>query len=84
MAQEAVANAYRHAGAGRITVHLAYAPRSVTLSVRDDGAGLEPGAAPELAQGMMGLRERARELGGRLTVESAPGRGTTICVEIPA
>jgi signal transduction histidine kinase len=84
MAQEAVANAYRHAGAGRIQVHLAYGPGAVTLSVRDDGTGLQPGAGPELSQGMIGLRERTRELGGRLTVESAPGRGTTILVEVPA
>jgi signal transduction histidine kinase len=84
MAQEAVANAYRHAGAGRIEVHLAYAPRTVTLSVCDDGGGLQPGVAPELGQGLLGLRERTDELGGRLTVDSAPGRGTTIHVEIPA
>jgi signal transduction histidine kinase/ligand-binding sensor domain-containing protein len=84
MAQEAVANAYRHAGAGRIEVHLAYAPRAVTLSVRDDGGGLQPGTPPELGQGLIGLRERTRELGGRLTVDSTPGRGTTILVEIPA
>jgi ligand-binding sensor domain-containing protein/signal transduction histidine kinase len=84
MAQEAVANAYRHAGAGRIEVHLAYAPRAITLSVRDDGTGLSPVVAPELGQGMIGLRERTRELGGRLTIDSAPGRGTTILVEIPA
>jgi signal transduction histidine kinase len=56
----------------------------VTLSVRDDGTGLEPGTPAELGQGLIGLRERTSELGGRLTVDSTPGRGTTILVEIPA
>lgn len=84
MAQEAVANAYRHAHAARIEVRLSYAPRAVTLSVRDDGGGVDPDAASGLAQGMIGLRERTAELGGRFTIDSAPGRGTTVRVEIPA
>jgi signal transduction histidine kinase len=84
IAQEAVANAYRHAHAARIELRLAYAPRSVTLAVHDDGAGLDGAAASAFAQGMLGLEERAVELGGRLTVDSEPGRGTTIRAEIPA
>jgi signal transduction histidine kinase len=66
-------------------VQLAFAPESVALTVRDDGRGFnvcEPCASQPGHFGMAGMRERARALGGKIKVESAPGTGTTITVEI--
>ena len=56
------------------------------LDVRDDGAGFAPegfGHGPDGGLGLRGMRERVEALGGRLAVESAPGRGTTIAVTVP-
>jgi signal transduction histidine kinase len=56
------------------------------LDVRDDGAGFAPSAddrGPDGGLGLRGMRERVEALGGRLAVESAPGRGTTIAVTVP-
>ena len=77
----------RHAKAGRVAVTLSYMDGETTLDVRDDGTGFDhppadgPGAAGGL--GLRGMRERVEALGGRLAVESAPGRGTTIAVTVP-
>jgi signal transduction histidine kinase len=83
--QEAVSNACKHARAARVAVALHFAPRTVQLTVEDDGQGLAPAAAGGDARGgfgMAGLRERAAEVGGRLDVQSAPGRGTRITFEV--
>jgi PAS domain S-box-containing protein len=83
--QEALTNIIRHAQASRMDVTLVWRDERVTLMVSDDGAGFDLAVA--LAQdgrlGLFGMRERAEMLGGHLTVESAPGCGTTIAVEIP-
>jgi signal transduction histidine kinase len=80
IAQEALANAYRHSGAGRVGVHLVLAPRRVELRVRDDGRGFDPDQVAE-GVGLASMRERAAALpGGTLAVESAHGAGTTISV----
>ena len=58
-----------------------------TLDVRDGGAGFAPaadGAGPNGGLGLAGMRERVEALGGRLAVESAPGRGTTVAAVVPA
>jgi signal transduction histidine kinase len=55
----------------------------VSLTVHDDGAGFDPHAVPRERHGLVGLRERARLLGGRLRLESQPGRGTTVRVTAP-
>jgi signal transduction histidine kinase len=84
--QEALANVRKHAAASRVTVTLSYLDDAVTLDVADDGVGFEQAAAAT-AGGGLGLGamwERVEGLGGRLVVESAPGEGTTIAVEIPA
>ena len=55
------------------------------VMVEDDGAGFEPDRVePEAHFGLLGMRERAETLGGTLTLESAPGAGTTIVVEVPS
>ena len=81
IAQEALTNAVTHAQARRVSVTLAFTGDVVELAVSDDGRGLPP-EKPERGFhfGLSGMRERARALGTRLEVESAPGRGTTIRV----
>jgi signal transduction histidine kinase/ligand-binding sensor domain-containing protein len=83
IAQEAVANAYRHARAHRIILRLAFAAGSVLLSVTDDGTGITAGASG-VAQGLTGMRERAAEIGGTLSIEGAAAGGTAVRVEVPA
>ena len=83
--QEAITNALRHSGAARVKVRLEFAERSVRLRVEDDGKGFDPEHPPasEGGFGLIGIRERVAEVGGRVTFESAPGRGTKLTVEAP-
>ena len=86
--QEALSNIARHAEAQQVAVQIASGPDRLLLSIRDDGRGFDleeaghSGAAPDHL-GLAGMRERARLIGGRLTVASATGRGTSIEVEVP-
>jgi signal transduction histidine kinase len=86
MAQEGVANALRHARASKIAVTLDYAPRWVALQVTDDGVGFDASRAASSSGGhfgIVGIRERAKELGGEVTLHSASGQGTTLEVRLP-
>jgi signal transduction histidine kinase len=82
--QEALTNIARHARAQRIEVDLAASPESVTLHVHDDGRGIK---AQETAGvhslGLLGMRERAKRLGGAFDIHSVPGDGTIVTVSIP-
>src|SRR6185436_6801823 len=82
IAQEALQNALRHAAAGRVMLRLEASPDRVRLTVEDDGRGfvIEDAAAGRF--GLLGMRERARLLGGSLQIESAPGAGTRITAEV--
>ena len=83
VAQEALHNALRHAGASRVTVALSATPRLVVLEVSDDGHGFAPGApsgGPGL--GLESMRERAAAAGGRLAIRSGP-KGTTVRMTVP-
>lgn len=83
IAQEAVANARRHAAATAVTVELAFDADGVRLRVADDGRGFYPATSPGgRCFGLVGLRERAAEVGGRLRVDSRPGGGTTVTVDV--
>ncbi|MFO0606696.1 MAG: sensor histidine kinase [Polyangiales bacterium] len=82
VAQEALNNAVTHAAAANIHVELAIEPRTVKLSVRDDGGGFDPGA-PRRGTGLLGMRERADALHGRLRVKSEPGAGSTVELVLP-
>lgn len=82
IAQEALGNALRHAGARHILLRLELHPESVLLRVEDDGRGFEPAQLPAGRYGLVGLSERARLLGGALRLESAPGSGTRLEVRI--
>lgn len=81
--QEAVTNVVRHAAATRVDVLAERRDDRVRVLVEDDGKGFVPGRAEGGERlGLIGMRERAEALGGTLTVESAPGEGTTIAVEV--
>jgi signal transduction histidine kinase len=85
VAQEALHNALRHSGAGRVDVTLEKRGPGAVLRVVDDGGGFEPTATRRAGRhlGLVSMRDRASGVGGRLTVESAPGKGTTIEMEVP-
>jgi two-component system NarL family sensor kinase len=83
IAQEAVQNALRHAEASRIAIRLETSPERVRLSIEDDGKGFMIGeGAPSSRFGLVGVRERARLLGGGFQLESSPGAGTRVTVEV--
>ncbi|MFD3532930.1 sensor histidine kinase [Streptomyces sp. NPDC058664] len=82
IAQEALANAERHSGASRAGVTLSYMGDEITLDVRDDGRGFEPGA-PGGGFGLAGMRARAERLAGAVTLETAPGEGTAVSARVP-
>jgi signal transduction histidine kinase len=87
--QEALANVAKHARARRVGLTLSYMEDVVTLDVRDDGIGFEPGAprgAGSLSGGfgLIGMRQRVQRLAGRLEIESEPGGGTAISATVPA
>jgi signal transduction histidine kinase len=81
--QEAMTNVVRHARATRVDVLVELRGDRVTLMIEDDGIGFEPEAS-QLGEhfGLLGIRERAEALGGTLTVESSPGAGSTVVVEV--
>jgi signal transduction histidine kinase/ligand-binding sensor domain-containing protein len=80
--QEAVSNAVRHGSPSRVTVTLDYQHGAVRLAIEDDGCGFEPHDVPG-HYGLTGMRERAEHLRGRLTIDSAPGRGTRVETVVP-
>jgi two-component system, NarL family, sensor histidine kinase UhpB len=83
VAQEALSNAARHSGAARIEVRLRRpAAGGVELEVADDGRGFAFEKS-ERGLGIAGMRERALLVGGELTIESGPGRGTTVRLSVP-
>ncbi|WP_418959894.1 sensor histidine kinase [Streptomyces tritici] len=86
IAQSALANTVRHAGASRAEITLTFMDASVTLDVVDDGRGFDPASVAPCSEGGFGLpamRARAESLGGTFTVESGPGQGTAIAVTLP-
>jgi signal transduction histidine kinase len=86
VAQEAVVNVERHAHATAVTVSVRRSSGSVDLVVADDGVGLalsSEGASARGRYGLMGMRERAEALGGRLLVRSEPGCGTIVSCSVP-
>ncbi len=88
VAQEALANVRKHARASAVTMTLSFMDDAILLDVQDDGVGFASRALPhpsgEGGFGLTGMRERVARLGGSLSVESAPGEGTTIVVELRA
>ncbi|QES50795.1 diguanylate cyclase [Streptomyces venezuelae] len=85
VAQEALHNALRHSGAEHVTVTLTRDAGGVSLRISDDGSGFDPKTVRRAGRhlGLVSMRDRASGAGGRLLVQSAPGAGTTIEMEIP-
>lgn len=88
IAQAALANTVRHAGAATAEVTLTYLDGEVALDVVDDGSGFDPAGLPvpdpgEGGFGLAAMRARTRALGGSLRIESAPGRGTALAARLP-
>ena len=91
--QEALANGHRHSGATRQRVSVERRGLSLALTVSDDGRGFEPQRVLAREEdvgvegghfGLRGIQDRVEMLGGTFTLESAPGRGTSLTVELPA
>lgn len=82
--QEALNNALKHAHAHQIAVQLRQDEKSVALEIADDGIGFDPGATQDHGGlGLRGMAERVARLGGWLAIESRPGEGTRVRVEVP-
>jgi signal transduction histidine kinase len=84
LAQEALTNVARHSGAHTAAVTLDSRGGEVCLSIRDDGHGLPAAGGGPRGMGMIGMRARARSVGGDLTVRSKAGQGVEIEVRVPA
>ncbi|MGW7241244.1 GAF domain-containing sensor histidine kinase [Streptomyces sp. NPDC054804] len=85
VAQEALHNALRHSGAEHVDVTVNRRGGGAVLRVTDDGSGFDPHLTRSAGRhlGLVSMRDRASGAGGTLTVESAPGKGTTIEMEVP-
>jgi two-component system, NarL family, sensor kinase len=87
IAQEALQNVMKHASAAHVQLRLSMSPGAVLLEVSDDGVGFDPATTPERAgpvgYGLPGMQQRAELLGGQLTAESTPGRGTVVRLRVP-
>jgi signal transduction histidine kinase len=86
VAQEATHNALRHADPTDVRIDLSAQDGSLVLVVSDDGRGFDPDSGPARGQRRLGLasmRERAQAVGGRLSVVSKTGAGTTVRLEVP-
>jgi len=83
IAQEAVANAVRHAGATTVDVTISVADDHLRVIVADAGRGFDPEASGEAGLGIAGMRERAALLDAALAIDSAPGAGTRITLDVP-
>jgi signal transduction histidine kinase len=86
--QEALNNVARHANASRATVKLTIQPAQIYLSIRDDGRGFVPeqvlrGDSSHAGWGLIGIQERTALIGGQVQMDTEPGRGTTIRVQVP-
>jgi signal transduction histidine kinase len=82
--REALANVVRHAGATAARVRVETRQEQVLVEIRDNGRGFDPAVGHPGHFGLDSMRSRAAEIGGRLTIASAPGSGTAVRVRVPA
>ena len=86
IAQEMITNALKHSGAERIEVTLVFSAAAVTLRIQDTGAGCDLASLPGPEEGHFGLqstRERVKRIGGKMQMQSAPGKGMLVEVSVP-
>lgn len=84
IAQEALTNVVRHSGATRVDIHINIADGSIHFSIEDNGKGFDESQEKEmLGLGLIGIKERAAILGGKLSIKSKPGRKTILRIEVP-
>jgi signal transduction histidine kinase len=83
MVQEALTNVAKHADATSVSILLTRTASSIRLVVEDDGAGFDPRSTRDGGLGLPGMRERVALVDGRLRIESARGKGTTLVAEVP-
>jgi signal transduction histidine kinase len=84
--QEALNNVQKHSSAKTVEVVVSIQPGRVAARIRDDGSGFDPAHPPATGRqqlGLLGMRERAEALGGRMEIKSQPGNGVEIEVEFP-
>jgi signal transduction histidine kinase len=81
--REALRNSFAHAGASAVGVRLDWGDRRLTVTVWDDGGGFSPLRIRPGAMGLVGMRERAELIGASFVLESTPGAGTRVIVEVP-
>jgi signal transduction histidine kinase len=82
--REAVANVLKHARATTLDVSLRHRSGAIDVAIADDGVGFTPAAAAaEGHDGLANMQARVDELGGRLAIDSSPGRGTHVHVRVP-
>ncbi|HLJ28126.1 MAG TPA: GAF domain-containing sensor histidine kinase [Candidatus Angelobacter sp.] len=82
--QEALTNVVKHARSTKVRIELTSDPQWIRLSIQDDGSGFDPFATtPTQRFGLAGMRERSRQIGGKLEIRSEPGCGTQIQVVVP-
>ena len=89
MAQEVLSNVARHAQASQASLSITFKPEVVVMTISDNGCGFRVPASPaELAPsghfGLLGLHERAELIGAHLDIQSSPGQGTLVIVQLPA
>ena len=85
VAQEALNNVIKHAQAKQVTVHLQFDEERFCLTIQDDGLGFDPAEADRSGGlGLRSIRERVQQIGGSFTLETAPGKGTTLRIEVDA
>jgi len=88
VAQEAISNTRKHAQASRSVINLGFQENRLSMSVRDDGNGFDIAEAARRARGkgslgLLSMQERARLIGANLKIDSKPGQGTVIQVDLP-
>ena len=82
LVQESLTNCMRHSAAKSVNIDLQETEGVLELQVKDDGVGFDPARARH-GLGLLGIQERVRELGGQLSIDSAPGRGASLRVKLP-
>ncbi|MBM7600529.1 two-component system sensor histidine kinase DegS [Virgibacillus halotolerans] len=83
LVQEAVQNAIKHAEASLIQVKLEICKSYITMIIKDNGKGFDPSMKKDKSFGLIGMRERVEMLEGKLSIDSAVGKGTSILIKVP-